>query len=278
MDALFERYYRPLVVFAESYLHDLQSAEDLVQEQMVKLWSKQTFAGIVPEALGTFLFTVVKNACINWLEKKRLPVKSLDLLHYQIALEEAEQKAIDFITFLPEMRRILSTDVTAMYNGDPAAQNKAEVILCYPAIRAICNYRIAHKLLELDVPLIPRIITEMAHSETGIDIHPGAVIGEYFAIDHGTGVVIGATSVIGNRVKLYQGVTLGARSFPLDENNNPIKGIARHPIIEDDVIIYSNATILGRITIGKGAVIGGNIWVTENVAPGERLVQAKAKP
>lgn len=192
--------------------------------------------------------------------------------------ESAEQKAIDFITFLPEMRRILSTDVTAMYNGDPAAQNKAEVILCYPAIRAICNYRIAHKLLELDVPLIPRIITEMAHSETGIDIHPGAVIGEYFAIDHGTGVVIGATSVIGNRVKLYQGVTLGARSFPLDENNNPIKGIARHPIIEDDVIIYSNATILGRITIGKGAVIGGNIWVTENVAPGERLVQAKAKP
>lgn len=192
--------------------------------------------------------------------------------------ESAEQKAIDFITFLPEMRRILSTDVTAMYNGDPAAQNKAEVILCYPAIRAICNYRIAHKLLELDVPLIPRIITEMAHSETGIDIHPGAVIGEYFAIDHGTGVVIGATSVIGNRVKLYQGVTLGARSFPLDENNNPIKGIARHPIIEDDVIIYSNATILGRITIGKGAVIGGNIWVTENVAPRERLVQAKAKP
>lgn len=192
--------------------------------------------------------------------------------------ESAEQKAIDFITFLPEMRRILSTDVTAMYNGDPAAQNKAEVILCYPAIRAICNYRIAHKLLELDVPLIPRIITEMAHSETGIDIHPGAVIGEYFAIDHGTGVVIGATSVIGNRVKLYQGVTLGARSFPLDENNNPIKGIARHPIIEDDVIIYSNATILGRITIGKGAVIGGNIWVTENVAPGERLVQAKTKP
>ena len=191
---------------------------------------------------------------------------------------DLEQKAIDFITFLPEMRHILSTDVTAMYNGDPAAQNKAEVILCYPAIRAICNYRIAHKLLELDVPLIPRIITEMAHSETGIDIHPGAVIGEYFAIDHGTGVVIGATSVIGNRVKLYQGVTLGARSFPLDENNNPIKGIARHPIIEDDVIIYSNATILGRITIGKGAVIGGNIWVTENVAPRERLVQAKAKP
>ncbi len=191
--------------------------------------------------------------------------------------ERAEETAIAFIDSLPELRRILSTDVTTMYNGDPAAKNKAEVILCYPAIRAISNYRIAHKLVELGVPLIPRIITEMAHSETGIDIHPEAVIGEHFAIDHGTGVVIGATAIIGNRVKLYQGVTLGARSFPLDDNNNPIKGIARHPIIEDDVIIYSNATILGRITIGRGAVIGGNIWVTEDVAPGERLVQAKAK-
>ena len=178
------------------------------------------------------LFEVlVKQISAGLLFQKNTDHTDSDLKRLQ---ESAEQKAIDFITFLPEMRRILSTDVTAMYNGDPAAQNKAEVILCYPAIRAICNYRIAHKLLELDVPLIPRIITEMAHSETGIDIHPGAVIGEYFAIDHGTGVVIGATSVIGNRVKLYQGVTLGARSFPLDENNNPIKGIARHPIIEDD--------------------------------------------
>ena len=192
--------------------------------------------------------------------------------------ETAALLAARFISKLPEMRRILATDVEAAYYGDPAATCFGEIISCYPAIRAISNYRIAHELLILGVPLIPRYITEMAHSETGIDIHPGAVIGEYFAIDHGTGVVIGATSVIGNRVKLYQGVTLGARSFPLDENNNPIKGIARHPIIEDDVIIYSNATILGRITIGKGAVIGGNIWVTENVAPRERLVQAKAKP
>ena len=192
--------------------------------------------------------------------------------------DTAASIAARFISKLPEIRRILATDVEAAYYGDPAATCFGEIICCYPIIRAITNYRIAHELYMLNVPLIPRIITEMAHSETGIDIHPGAVIGEYFAIDHGTGVVIGATSVIGNRVKLYQGVTLGARSFPLDENNNPIKGIARHPIIEDDVIIYSNATILGRITIGKGAVIGGNIWVTENVAPGERLVQAKAKP
>ncbi len=211
-------------------------------------------------------------AALQFDKNEENAIENLSLLR-----RNAEEKAIDFIDSLPEIRRLLSTDVTAMYNGDPAAPNKTEVILCYPAIRAISNYRIAHKLVELEIPLIPRIITEMAHSETGIDIHPKAVIGEYFAIDHGTGVVIGATSVIGNRVKIYQGVTLGARSFPLDENNNPIKGIARHPIIEDDVIIYSNATILGRVTIGKGAVVGGNLWVTEDVAPGERLVQPKVK-
>ncbi len=134
-------------------------------------------------------------------------------------------------------------------------------------------YRIAHELWNLDVPLIPRMLTEMAHSETGIDIHPGATIGEYFTIDHGTGVVIGETSIIGNNVKLYQGVTLGAKSFPLDEDGNPIKGIPRHPILEDDVIVYSNASILGRITIGKGAVIGGNIWVTKDVPAGASITQ-----
>lgn len=189
--------------------------------------------------------------------------------------DKATKLAADFISRLPHMRRILATDVEAAYNGDPAAESYGEVISCYPAIRAISNYRIAHELLVLGVPLIPRIITEMAHSETGIDIHPSAKIGSHFTIDHGTGVVIGATTIIGNNVKLYQGVTLGAKSFPLDENGKPIKGIMRHPILEDDVIIYSNATILGRIVIGKGATIGGNIWVTENVAPGERIVQRK---
>lgn len=189
--------------------------------------------------------------------------------------DTATKLASDFISKLPEMRRILATDVEAAYNGDPAAESYGEVISCYPAIRAISNYRIAHQLLVLGVPLIPRIITEMAHNETGIDIHPGAQIGSYFTIDHGTGVVIGATTIIGNNVKLYQGVTLGAKSFPLDEHGKPIKGIIRHPILEDDVIIYSNATILGRIVIGKGATIGGNIWVTEDVAPGERIVQKK---
>lgn len=189
--------------------------------------------------------------------------------------DTAASIAARFISKLPEIRRILATDVEAAYYGDPAATCFGEIICCYPIIRAITNYRIAHELYMLNVPLIPRIITEMAHSETGIDIHPGAQIGHHFTIDHGTGVVIGATCIIGNNVKLYQGVTLGAKSFPLNENGNPIKGIARHPILEDDVIVYSNATILGRITIGKGATIGGNIWVTDSVPAGSRIVQRR---
>ncbi len=188
---------------------------------------------------------------------------------------DATEKATAFIVQLSEIREKLHTDVIAAYNGDPAAKSFGEVILCYPSIRAISNYRIANALLKLNVPLIPRIITEMAHSETGIDIHPGATIGNYFTIDHGTGVVIGETATIGTNVKMYQGVTLGAKSFPLDENGNPIKGIQRHPRIGNDVVIYSNSTILGTITVGDGAVIGGNIWVDADVAPGAKLVQRK---
>ena len=197
-----------------------------------------------------------------------------------IDLPRLEKKAADIsmrlIGQLPEMRRVLHTDVSAIYRGDPAAASHEEVIYCYPSIRAITNYRIAHALHVMGVPVLPRMVSEMAHSETGIDIHPGATIGEYFAIDHGTGVVIGATAIIGKNVKIYQGVTLGAKSFDCDPDGNPIKGIDRHPIIGDDVVIYSNASILGRITIGNGAVIGGNIWVTEDIAPGEKLIQAKA--
>jgi len=191
--------------------------------------------------------------------------------------EKGSNLAAKFISRLPDLRKILATDVEAAYNGDPAAESFGEVIFCYPAIKAISNYRIAHELLLLGVPLIPRIITEMAHSETGIDIHPAAEIGSHFTIDHGTGVVIGATSIIGNNVKLYQGVTLGAKSFPLDNEGKPIKGIPRHPILEDNVIVYSNATILGRITVGHDATVGGNIWVTEDVLPKARIVQTKAK-
>lgn len=188
----------------------------------------------------------------------------------------AQEKADEFIAYLPELRRLLFSDVKATYLGDPAAISTHEVIYCYPAIRAISNYRIAHKLVKLGVPIIPRMISEQAHSETGIDIHPAATIGEGFTIDHGTGIVVGATAIIGNNVKLYQGVTLGAKSFDTDSDGNPIKGIPRHPIIGDNVVIYSNASILGRINIGANAVIGGNIWVTEDVAEGEKLVQAKA--
>lgn len=182
-----------------------------------------------------------------------------------------------FIRQLPELRRMLMADVEATYKADPAAISIEEVIYCYPSILATSAYRIAHLLHTLDVPVIPRMITELAHSETGIDIHPAATIGESFTIDHGTGIVIGATCIIGNNVKIFQGVTLGAKSFKLDENNNPIKGVPRHPIIGNNVVIYSNATILGRITIGDNAIIGGNLWVTEDVAPGEKIVQAPAK-
>ena len=181
--------------------------------------------------------------------------------------EEANKIAGRVIEKFPALRKILSTDIQAAFDGDPAAANLGEVISCYPAIKAVINYRLAHELVLENVPLIPRMIAEMAHSETGIDIHPAATIGTHFTIDHGTGVVIGATCIIGNHVKLYQGVTLGAKSFPLDKDGNPIKGIARHPILKDDVIVYANATILGRITIGKGCIIGANVWVTRDMRP-----------
>ena len=189
------------------------------------------------------------------------------------ATENAAEIARQFIGILSDIRKKLWTDVKAIYDGDPAAKNYGEIIFCYPSIRAMVNYRSAHTLLSLGVPLIPRIITEMAHSETGIDIHPGAHIGDYFSIDHGTGVVIGETCIIGSHVRLYQGVTLGAKKFALDEHGNPVKNLPRHPIIEDNVVIYSNANILGRITIGKNSVIGGNVWQTKSVPPNSRVLQ-----
>jgi serine O-acetyltransferase len=182
-----------------------------------------------------------------------------------------------FLAKLPSVRQMLATDVQAAYDGDPAARNPDETIFCYPGILAVMNYRLAHELFLQDVPLIPRMITEHAHSITGIDIHPGATIDEGFFIDHGTGVVIGETCVIGKHVTLYQGVTLGAKSFPLDEQGNPIKGIDRHPIVEDEVVIYSEATILGRVTIGRGSVIGGNVWLTHGVPPNSVITQAQVR-
>jgi len=222
-------------------------------EKLYELLTKEVFAGL----------------CFELTEEEIQKYGRGDKLRHK-----ADGIAAEFISKLPEIRNILVTDVEAAYLGDPAAQNRGEVIFCYPAVRTISSYRVAHALYNLKVPLIPRIITEMAHSETGIDIHPRATIGEYFTIDHGTGVVIGATTIIGNNVQLYQGVTLGAKSFPLDENGNPIKGIDRHPIIEDNVIIYAQATILGRVTVGANSVIGGNVWITEDVPPNSKIVQS----
>jgi serine O-acetyltransferase len=179
----------------------------------------------------------------------------------------------EFLQLLPGIRHLLATDVAAAYEGDPAASSTDETIFCYPSIRALTNHRLAHELYKMEVPLIPRIISEIAHSETGIDIHPGAQIDEHFFMDHGTGIVIGETSIIGKNVCIYQGVTLGAKSFPKDEDGNPVKGVPRHPIVEDDVTIYAGATILGRITIGKGAVIGGNVWVTDDCPSGSKILQ-----
>lgn len=191
------------------------------------------------------------------------------------AHERAKELALNFVEQLPEVKRLLYTDVEAMFNNDPAATHFGEVIFCYPSLNAMTHYRVAHVLHQMEVPVIPRIITEQAHSKTGIDIHPGAQIGEYFSIDHGTGVVIGETSIIGNHVALYQGVTLGAKSFKYDENGNMLN-VPRHPIIEDNVTIYSNASVLGRITIGHDSVIGGNIWLTHDVPPHSRILQSKA--
>ncbi|MDL2231462.1 serine acetyltransferase [Porphyromonadaceae bacterium OttesenSCG-928-L07] len=186
----------------------------------------------------------------------------------------ANELALAFVRQMPEIRRLLYTDVKAVFDGDPAAKSYSEVIFSYPGIQAMINYRIAHELMHLGIPVIPRIITEMAHSVTGIDIHPGAQIGEYFSMDHGTGIVIGETCIIGSHVRLYQGVTLGAKSFTLDEKGLPMN-VPRHPILEDHVIVYSNSTILGRVTIGHDSIIGGNVWQTNSVPPFSRILQHK---
>lgn len=180
-----------------------------------------------------------------------------------------------FMQRLPEIRRLLAGDASAAYEGDPAARSPGETIFCYPSLTAMFHHRVAHELQRLQVPLIPRIIAEMAHSATGIDIHPGAAIGEEFFIDHGTGVVIGETCVIGRGCRIYQGVTLGALSFPKNPDGTLTKGIPRHPVLRDNVTVYAGATILGRVIIGEGAVIGGNVWITEDVPAGARISQER---
>jgi len=190
---------------------------------------------------------------------------------------KASQIIRAFAQTLPRTRALLDTDIRAAFDGDPAAKSLDEVVFCYPGVAAVIRHRLAHQLYLLGAPMLARIIAEIAHSETGIDIHPGAEIEEGFFIDHGTGVVIGETSRIGKRVRLYQAVTLGAKRFETDASGALVKGQPRHPIIEDDVAIYAGATVLGRITIGRGSSIGGNVWLTHSVPPGSNITQAKAR-
>ncbi|WP_404362636.1 serine O-acetyltransferase EpsC [Marinobacter sp.] len=212
----------------------------------------------------------------------------LNVFHAQVGLElgyknngksdkDCEQIVRDFATQLPRIRRALDMDVTAAFRGDPAATCVDEVLISYPGVFAIIYHRVAHEFYQLGLPLIARIISEKAHSATGIDIHPGATIGQEFFIDHGTGVVIGETAIIGKRVRLYQAVTLGAVRFPEDESGSLKKGEPRHPIVEDDVVIYAGATILGRITIGRGTVIGGNVWLTRSLPANSQISQASSR-
>lgn len=220
--------------------------------------------------------------------------KALDTLHTQVVRELAFTAALtqqtlfdagktatnivqEFADELPLILERLYSDLRAAYEGDPSAKSQDEVLLSFPGVRAVIHYRLAHALYKLDTPIIARIIAESAHSATGIDIHPGATIGSSFFIDHGTGVVIGETAILGERVRLYQAVTLGAKRFSVDESGALVKGQPRHPIVEDDVVIYAGATILGRVTIGRGSVIGGNVWLTRSVPPGSNIVQAQAR-
>jgi serine O-acetyltransferase len=209
--------------------------------------------------------------------------RELKLPHPRVERDAPEQAhrafeiTREFAGRLPWIRAILEKDIQAAYKGDPAATSIEEVRFCYPGVTAITYHRLAHELYLFGVPLLARIIAEIAHSATGIDIHPGAEIGESFFIDHGTGVVIGETTIIGRRVRLYQAVTLGAKSFPAAENGDLVKGVPRHPVVEDDVVIYAGATVLGRVTIGRGSIIGGNVWITRDVPAGSTITQAQVR-
>jgi serine O-acetyltransferase len=235
---------------------------------------------LTEETVDVFVGRSLDRALRTLLEQVRRELR----LSSQLADESnirCEQQACEitgaFAASLAKVRALLESDIQASYQGDPAARNIDEVLFCYPGVVAITRHRLAHELYLSGAILLARIISEIAHSATGIDIHPGARIGGSFFIDHGTGVVIGETAVIGRRVRLYQAVTLGAKKFAVDDNGGLVKGGARHPIIEDDVVIYAGATILGRITIGRGSTIGGNVWLTRSVPPGSSITQAQAR-
>jgi serine O-acetyltransferase len=228
--------------------------------------SEDFYVGYTLDAALQSLLTQARLELLYTSRHDTRPPEDIDL--------QATAAVREFAADLPGIRRLLDGDVLAAYQGDPAARSVDEVLLCYPGILAMIHHRLGHRLYGLGLPLLARIVAELAHSQTGIDIHPGARIDAGFFMDHGTGVVIGETAVIGKRVRIYQAVTLGAKRFPSDPEGNLQKGLPRHPIVEDDVVIYAGATILGRVTLGKGATIGGNVWITDDVPPGASVSQA----
>jgi serine O-acetyltransferase len=234
-------------------------------------------AGLTAEGTDYFVGDTLARALRDLTEQIRLELAFTDPAH--CAEHEARAAAVvrEFAGYLPGIRALLETDMIAAYRGDPAARSVDEVLVCYPGFTAVTYHRIAHVFYLAGLPLVARIIAEIAHSATGIDIHPGATIGESFFIDHGTGVVIGETAIIGRNVRLYQAVTLGAKRFTAAEDGTLVKGNARHPIVEDDVVVYAGATVLGRITIGRGSTIGGNVWLTYSVPPGSNVSQAQSR-
>ena len=234
---------------------------------------------VTPDRIDDFVAAVLERALPELVEHLRgtLPFGSEEVLSDEELSRRARSITAEFAATLPEIRGLLVSDLRAAYAGDPAATGYSEILLVYPGMTAIIHHRLAHALHQLGARFLARYISEIAHSLTGIDIHPGAQIGGSFFIDHGTGVVVGETGVIGERVRLYQAVTLGARSFPADETGTLIKGRLRHPIVEDDVVIYAGATVLGRITVGRGSTIGGGVWLTHSVPPNSYITQAQAR-
>jgi len=239
--------------------------------------SRQAIWEIVEDLLRIVFPGFLDSSLPHAEEIRHWTAERVSSVERRLAAETSWDAAQRLLESIPAVRDQIAKDIDAAFEGDPAATSFEEIILAYPGLQAIAVQRMAHILYRAQVPLVPRVMTEYAHSRTGIDIHPGATIGKHFFIDHGTGVVIGETAIIGNNVKIYQGVTLGARSFPKDDQGQIVKGIKRHPNLEDEVTIYSGATILGDITIGAGSVIGGNVWLTDSVPPGTKIMVRPAQ-
>lgn len=258
-----------------------EAVRDIVEGLVAALFPRHFGpAGVHAEDIDSFVDYTLNTTLKSLQEQVRREIRLTAALAGEDP-DSPDERAADvvrrFAVTLPRIRTLLDADAQAALDGDPAAKTLDEVVFCYPGVRALIRHRIAHELYLLGARILARVISEAAHSETGIDINPGAAIGESFFIDHGTGVVIGETAIIGRNVRLYQAVTLGARTFAVDENGALVKGQPRHPIVEDDVVIYAGATILGRITIGRGSVIGGNVWLTHSTPPGSRITQAKPR-